>query len=64
LTSIHIFDSEETGAKTESKNQDTSSDSEPAEEEEDSDEELANQAGGLSLDNQIRDSEIPKELTP
>jgi len=63
LTSIHIFDIDEISAKPESKEQDSSSDSEPAEEEKDSDEELANQAGGLSIDNQIRDSEIPKELT-
>ena len=64
LTSIHIFDIEETSTKPESKEQKTNSDSEPTEEEEDSDKELAKQTGGLSIDNQIRDSGIPKELTP
>jgi len=43
--------------------QNDSSDSKPAEEE-DSDDELVKQTGELSIDNQIRDSEIPKELTP
>jgi len=64
LTSIHTFDIDEISTKPKSKEQDSSSDSEPVEEEKDSDEELADQAGGLSIDNQIRDSEIPKELTP
>jgi len=64
LTSIHIFNIEETSTEPESKEQGNSSDSEPAKEEEDSDDELAKQTGGLSIDNQIRDSEIPKELTP
>jgi len=64
LISIHTFDIEETSTKPEPKEQGNSSDSKPAEEEEDSDDELAKQTGGLSIDNQIRDSEIPKELTP
>jgi len=60
LTSIHVFDIE--GANT-TKAESISSDSEP-EAEEDSDEELAKQTGGLSINNQIRDTEIPRELTP
>jgi len=60
LTSVHIFDIEGTStAKAESAN----SDSEP-EAEEDSDEELAKQTGELTIDNQIRDTRIPRELTP
>ena len=46
------------------KGKDDSSDSKPAEEEEDLDDKLAKQTGGLHIDKQIRDSEIPKELTP
>jgi len=64
LTSIHIFDIKETSTKLEPKEENDSSDSKPAKKEEDSDDELAKQTGGLSIDNQIRDSEIPKELTP
>jgi len=63
LTRIHTFDIKETSTKPVPKEQNDSSDSEPAEEE-DSDDELAKQTGGLSLDNQIRDSEIPRDLTP
>jgi len=57
LTSIHTFDIKGT------KERNVSSDSEP-EAEEDSDEELAKQTGELSINNQIRDTEIPRELTP
>jgi len=60
LTSIHTFDIEGTNT---TRIKDASSDSEP-EAEEDSDEELAKQTGGLSINNQIRDTEIPRELTP
>jgi len=60
LTSIHVFDIEGTST---TRGKSASSDSEP-EAEEDSDEELAKQTGGLSIDNQIRDTEIPRELTP
>jgi len=61
LTSIHTFDIEETVQKPQDK-KDNSSDSEP--EQEDSDDKLANQAGGLNINNQIREAEIPRELTP
>jgi len=64
LTSIHIFDIEEVKPKPEPKEESDSSDSEPAKEEEDSDNELAKQTGGLHINNQIREAEIPKELTP
>jgi len=64
LTSIHVFDIKETNTTSEPKEQNDSSDSGPAKEEEDSDDELAKQAGGLSINNQIRESEIPKDLTP
>jgi len=64
LTSIHLFDIKETKSELESKGQSNGSNSEPAEEEEDSDDELAKQAGGLNINDQIRDAEIPKELTP
>ena len=60
LTSIHTFDIEGTSPAEE---KDIEPDSEP-EAEEDSDEELAKQTGGLSIDNQIRDAEIPKEFIP
>jgi len=63
LTSIHLFDIKETKSEPEPKEQSDSSNSEPAEEEEDSDDELAKQAGGLNINDQIRDAEIPKELT-
>jgi len=63
LTSIHTFDVEETSTKPEPKEQDNSSESKSAEEE-DSDDELVKQTGELSINNQIRESEIPKELTP
>jgi len=61
LTSIHLFDIKET--KSEPKKND-SLDSEPAGEEEDSDDKLAKQTGGLNINDQIRDAEIPRELTP
>jgi len=64
LTSIHLFDIEETQKGPEPKERDSSSDSEPAEEKEDLDDKLAKQTGGLHIDNQIRESGIPKELTP
>ena len=60
LTSIHTFDIEETKPKEEG----SSSDSKPAEENQDSDDKLAKQAGGLHINDQIRETEIPKELTP
>jgi len=59
LTSIHAFDIEETNT---TKVGNASSDTEP-EAEEDSDEELAKQTGELSINNQIRDAEVPRELT-
>jgi len=49
--------------KPEPKEKDNSSESESAEEK-DSDDELVKQTKELSIDNQIRESEIPKELTP
>jgi len=64
LTSIHIFDIEETKSEPKPKEEDDSSDSEPAEENKDSDNELAKQTGGLYINDQIRETEIPKELTP
>jgi len=51
LTSIHIFDIKETNK-------------EPTKEDKDSDNELARQAGELHIDDQIRETEIPRELTP
>jgi len=63
LTSIHIFDIEETQPESGPKKGSSNSNSEPAEEDEDSDDELAKQAGGLHIDNQIRETEIPRELT-
>jgi len=62
--SIHVFDIEETQPKSEPKKESSSSDSEPAEEDKDSDNELAKQAGELHIDDQIRETEIPRELTP
>ena len=64
LTSIHIFDIEETQSEPEPKEESSDSDNKPAEEDKDSDDELAKQAGGLHIDDQIRETEIPKELTP
>ena len=61
LTSIHTFDIEET--QPEPKEESNSLDSKPAEDK-NSDDELAKQAGGLHIDDQIREAEIPKELTP
>jgi len=62
LTSIHTFDIEET--KSEPKKEDSNSDSELAEKNSDSDNKLAKQTEELHIDNQIRETEIPKELTP
>ena len=62
LTSIHIFNIKET--EPEPKEESSSSDSEPAEEDKDSDNELIKQTGELHIDDQIRGTEIPKELTP
>jgi len=64
LTSIHLFNIEDTKEGSEPKEQSDSSDSEPAEEEDDSDDKLAKQTGGLHINKQIRGSKIPKELTP
>jgi len=60
LTSIHTFDIEEET----SKEQEDDSDKEPKGEESDSDSDLAEQTGQLNIDNQIRETEIPRELTP
>jgi len=62
LTSIHNFDVKE--AKPEPKEESSSSDSKPAEENEDSDDKLAKQTGELHINKQIREAEIPRELTP
>jgi len=64
LTSIHIFDVKETKPELELRKESNSSDSEPAEENEDSDDKLAKQTGELHINDQIRETEIPKELTP
>jgi len=58
LTSVHTFDVEE------NQNNSDSSDNEPAEEEENSDDELAEQTEQLHINECIRETEIPKELTP
>jgi len=63
LTSIHIFDIDETEPEPDLKEQGNSLKNKSAEEE-DSDDELAKQAGGLHISEQIRSTEIPKELTP
>ena len=63
LTSIHIFNAEEAQPTPKPKENNNSSSDEPAEEK-DSDDELAEQAGGLCIDEQIRETEIPRELTP
>jgi len=64
LTSIHTFDIEEARPELEFKKESDNSDSESAEKDKDSDDELAEQTGRLHINNQIRDAEIPKELTP
>jgi len=64
LTSIHLFDIEETSTELEPKGKGDNLDSKPAEEEKDLDDKLVKQTGGLRINDQIRDSEIPKELTP
>jgi len=64
LTSIHTFNIEEINPTVETKEESSNSDSEPVEENEDSDDKLAKQAGELHIDNQIRRTNIPKELTP
>jgi len=61
LTSIHIFDIKE--PKSEPREKSDNSDNKPTEEE-DLDDELAQRAGGLYINNQIRETGIPKELTP
>ena len=64
LTSIHTFDVEETKSVSEPKEESDGSDNKPVEEDKDTDDELARQAGALHIDNQIRETEIPRELTP
>jgi len=64
LMSTHVFDIEETQPEPEPEKESSSSDNEPAEEDKDSDDELAKQTGELHIDDQIRETEIPKELTP
>jgi len=63
LTSIHIFDIEETEPKSKPKKESSDSDSEPVAEE-DSDDKLTEQTGQLNIDERIRKAEVPKELTP
>jgi len=63
LTSIHAFDVDETQTNPEPKEENNSSNSE-SDANEDSDNKLARQTGGLSIDNQIRRANIPEELTP
>jgi len=63
LTSIHTFDIEETKPESEPKKESSNSDSKPAAEE-DSDDELAKQTGQLHINECIRETEIPRELTP
>ena len=60
LTSVHTFDVEETQPASEESDKST----DESVEENDSDDKLARQAGGLHINDQIREAEIPRELTP
>jgi len=64
LTSIHTFDVKEAEPVPKPQEESDDSDSEPAKEDKDSDDELAEQARGLCINDQIRETEIPRELTP